>query len=369
MDVLKVAEVGLTEVGQAEVGQAPKSEGRQQSDGEGRRRSDGERYILQGISFTQAPLQKIAIAGATGSGKTTLMKIIAGLIQADTGEVFFENKRVKGPAGQLIPGFPGIAYLSQHFELRNNYRVEEILEYANRLPAAEKLYEICRIGHLLRRRTDQLSGGERQRIALARLLSTSPRLLLLDEPYSNLDPEHRNNLKAVVREIGEKLNITCMLVSHDPVDSLSWADEILVLEQGRMVQKDKPERIYRQPANEYTAGLFGGYNVLTPPQAVLFQVKPGIFRPEDFKLRGEGEGGVMGEGKGGVPGEGAVLGEGGMPGGKGVTGEVGRVSFAGRCNEVEVVLPGFQITVSVQDGRYAKGDRVSISIDHDNYHP
>jgi ABC-type sugar transport system ATPase subunit len=306
-------------------------------------RQEGGGYILEGISFVQGESQKIAIAGATGSGKTTLMKIIAGLVQADTGEVFFEDKKVKGPAEQLIPGFPGIAYLSQHFELRNNYRVAEILEYANTLPGAEELYEVCRIGHLLRRKTDQLSGGERQRIALARLLSTSPRLLLLDEPYSNLDPVHTNNLKAVVRDIGEKLKITCILVSHDPLDLLPWADEILVLEGGRMIQKDTPERLYRQPVNEYAAGLFGSYTILTPPQAALFHVKPGIFRPEDFKLTGEGEGGVMGE--------------------------IGRVDFAGYFYEVELLLPGFQIMVRVRGGRYVKGEPVYISIDYDNYHP
>lgn len=316
MDVLKVVEVG---------------------------RREGGVYILEGISFVQGESQKIAIAGATGSGKTTLLKIIAGLVQADTGEVFFENRKVKGPAEQLIPGFPGIAYLSQHFELRNNYRVAEILEYANTLPGADELYEVCRIGHLLRRKTDQLSGGERQRIALARLLSTSPRLLLLDEPYSNLDPVHTNNLKAVVRDIGEKLKITCILVSHDPLDLLSWADEILVLEGGRMIQKGSPEQVYRQPVNEYAAGLFGGYNILTPPQAAALRVKPGIFRPEHFKLTGEGDGGVMGE--------------------------VRRVSFAGPSYEVEIVLEGAPILVSSLSGGYSKGDRVSVSIDYDNYHP
>jgi ABC-type sugar transport system ATPase subunit len=318
---------------------------------EGISKQEGGTSILRGINFTQERLQKIAIAGATGSGKTTLLKIIAGLIQPDTGKVLFENKRVTGPAEQLIPGFPGIAYLSQHFELRNNYRVEEVLQYANILPEkrAAALYEVCRISHLLRRKTDQLSGGERQRIALARLLTTSPGLLLLDEPFSNLDPIHTDILKSVIRDIGEKLAITCMLVSHDPQDTLPWADEILVLEDGQVLQKGSPEQIYRQPVNEYVAGLFGNYNVIGPAAAAVLStipgiaVAPGIVRPEYFTITKEDNGGVKGE--------------------------VSRVSFAGRFYEVEVSLLESSITVSTPYGPFAKGDRVNISIDYDNYHP
>ena len=237
----------------------------------------GKDFALQEISFIQQSHQKIAIAGATGSGKTTLLKIIGGRAQADSGEVFFENKRVPGLAEKLIPGHPGIAYLSQHFELRNNYRVEEELAYTNSLSdkKAAAIYKVCRIDHLLQRKTDQLSGGERQRIALARLLTAAPRLLLLDEPFSNLDPIHKNNLKAVIHDIGEKLKITCILVSHDPLDTLSWADEILVLQDGRLLQRGSPERVYRQPVSEHAAGLFGKYNLLDPVQAAVFGNLPG----------------------------------------------------------------------------------------------
>src|SRR5580692_2230502 len=148
---------------------------------------------LSGISFVQQKGQKLALAGATGSGKSTLLKMIAGLLQPDEGEIWLDGQRVRGPLETLVPGHPGVAYLSQHFELWNNYRVGEILSYANDLSDEEAgtLYEMCRIDRLLGRRTDQLSGGERQRIALARLLVKPPRLLLLDEPYSNLDRIHK----------------------------------------------------------------------------------------------------------------------------------------------------------------------------------
>ncbi len=222
-------------------------------------------FVLNDISFSQESFQKTAIAGETGSGKTTLLKIIAGLVQPDSGTVFFQDTRIAGPDEQLVPGHPAIAYLSQHYELRNNYRVEELLEYANKLPETEAqlLYTVCRINHLVKRRTDQLSGGEKQRIALARLLVGSPKLLLLDEPFSNLDPIHKQILKSVIKDISEKLSITCLLTSHDPLDTLSWADEIMVLRDGKILQKGTPQEVYRHPVNEYIAGLFGNYYLLS----------------------------------------------------------------------------------------------------------
>ncbi len=212
--------------------------------------------LLKAITFTQQKFQKIAIAGETGSGKSTLLRIIAGLVQPDAGSVFLEGKRILGPEEKLVPGHQAIAYLSQQYELRNAYRVEEILSYANMIPEeeADKLYEICHITHLVKRRTDQLSGGEKQRIALARLLIGSPQLLLLDEPFSNLDMIHTGILKSVLRDIGDKLAITCLMVSHSPMDTLSWADEIFIMKEGAIIQKGTPVEIYRQPITSMLPG-------------------------------------------------------------------------------------------------------------------
>jgi ABC-type sugar transport system ATPase subunit len=251
-------------------------------------------YVVHDVSFVQETLQKIAITGETGSGKTTLLKIIAGLVQADDGTVLFENIRVKGPLEKLIPGHAGIAILSQHFELRNNYRVEEELESKNLLTdeEANRIYTVCRINHLLKRRTDQLSGGERQRIVLARLLTTRPRLLLLDEPFSNLDAVHKSIIKSVLADISSELHISCILVSHDAPDVLSWADHILVMQAGQIIQQGTPLTIYRQPVNEYCAGLFGEYNLLpgeskkmfTGSSTLLKENKQLMVRPEFFHI-------------------------------------------------------------------------------------
>ncbi len=217
--------------------------------------------VLQDISFKQERGTAIAISGESGAGKTTLLKIIAGLLQPDSGQVLFNGNRVEGPLEKLIPGHPKIAWLSQHFELRNHYRMEELLEMSNKLDPghAMNIYRICRIDHLMKRRSTQLSGGEKQRISLAALLSAAPELLLLDEPYSNLDPIHKNILKAVIDDVSQRLNINCILTSHDPFDTLPWADTIIVLRAGTVIQQATPHHIYHHPANEYVAGMFGKY--------------------------------------------------------------------------------------------------------------
>lgn len=255
------------------------------------KKKDGA-YILKEITFSQQPFQHIAIAGETGSGKSTLLKIIAGLVQPDEGVALLNGEKIKGPDDQLVPGHKGVAYLSQHFELRNNYWVHEILSYANRLekPEAEKIYAICRIEHLLGRRTHELSGGEKQRIATARLLINDPVLLLLDEPFSNLDLIHRNLMKAVINDITAHLKITTILVSHEPADILPWASELMLLKDGTIRQRGKPEQVYRNPLNKYCAGILGQYNLLNADQAErlsgqenpLWQGKDIIVRPEDL---------------------------------------------------------------------------------------
>ena len=215
--------------------------------------------VLRNVSLQINAGENLAIAGETGSGKSTLLKIIAGYIQADAGSVHFRDKRVLGPEEKLIPGHPSIAYLSQHFELRNNYRVEELMEYANHLPEDQfnRIIEDCQIGHLLKRRTDQLSGGEKQRIATARLLVGEPELLILDEPYSNLDMPHRQTMKEVIRTIQERQGITCVLVSHEPFDILSWADRLLVMRNGKWIQEGTPQAVYEKPVDDYVAGMLG----------------------------------------------------------------------------------------------------------------
>lgn len=311
-------------------------------------KSEGNQMVLNGVGFTQREGQKMAVVGETGSGKSTLLKIIGGLIQPDRGEVRFYGKRVEGPDEKLLPGHPGIVYLSQHFELRNHYRVAEELDYTNALPqdAANAIYEVCRITHLLNRWTDELSGGERQRIVLARLLVSSPRLLLLDEPFSNLDALHKNIIKSVIGEIGTQLNISCLLVSHEPTDILSWADEVMVMKEGRIIQQGTPEVVYRQPVNEYVAALFGTCNLMHPSEVAALWEWNGVphgkrlvVRPNQF---------IVTDANSTIAG-----------------GKVEGIRFYGNYYEIDVLLSGKKIVVQSDNGSFAKGDTVFISLSAD----
>jgi ABC-type sugar transport system ATPase subunit len=210
-------------------------------------KTQGQQKVLDRVHFTLPVHQRLAIAGETGSGKTTLLKMIGGLVQPEEGQVIFEGQRIEGPEEKLLPGHPAIAFLSQHFELRNNYRVEELLGYANKKSDEEafQLFRLCEIDHLLKRKTDQLSGGEKQRIALARLLVGTPRLLLLDEPFSNLDMIHKRTMKKVIENISRELGLTTILVSHDAGDLLSWSEQLILMQQGRIIQQGPPEEVYQ----------------------------------------------------------------------------------------------------------------------------
>jgi ABC-type Fe3+/spermidine/putrescine transport system ATPase subunit len=293
-------------------------------------------YTVKDFNLVQAAHQKIAIAGETGSGKTTLLRMIAGLLQPDAGEIRFKNERVVGPLEKLIPGHPGIAYLSQHFELRNNFWINEILEYANELDEedARLLYRVSRIEHLFQRKNDQLSGGERQRIALARLLTMKPELLLLDEPFSNLDMMHRNIMSSVIADIGEELGITLLAVLHDPADILSWADRILIMKNGQLVQEGTPQQVYHQPLNEYCAGLLGSYNIIASHTSPLNEKKL-LVRPENLRI---------------------VSSSNGM-----ISGVIKKISFRGNYYLIDVMVNDQSIRVQTNGNTLSPGSTVGIS--------
>ncbi len=236
---------------------------------------------------------KIGIAGETGSGKSTLLKIIAGLEKPEGGEALYNNNPIYPKLDRLIPGHPEMAYLSQSFELPKSISVWEFLDaQTNSERDIEIIARLCEITGLLHNATRSLSGGERQRVALARVLLHKPSVLLLDEPYSNLDPHHKRTMKKVVKNIGEKTRTTIIMVSHDPADLLPWADSILLMRDGAIIRRGTPKEIYNLPKDKYEAGLFGGFVELN---AKSWNVGKGdvIVRPERFCIGKEGKEGVI----------------------------------------------------------------------------
>lgn len=220
---------------------------------------------LKPLSFDLNPNERLGILGETGSGKTTLLRILAGLSQPDTGEIHIDKEKVLGPNRRLVPGNKSISYLSQYFELPKFIRVEEHLEipYGTSLEESNYIFRACQIFHLLDRGTEELSGGEKQRIALAKTLLKKPKVLLLDEPFSNLDFNHKRIIKKVINEVDKALGVIIIMVAHDPMDILSWASRIMVLRKGEVVQEDAPRQLYERPIDEYVAGLFGSYSLIS----------------------------------------------------------------------------------------------------------
>lgn len=236
-------------------------------------KSEEGRILVKRVNLSIPGMTKIGLMGETGSGKSTLMKMIAGLVQPSSGVLYFENNRIQGPDEVLLPGHQAIAYLSQHFELRNNYRVHELLEMANKMEddEAQRIYSICKIDHLLQRKVNQISGGERQRIALAKLLVGKPKILLLDEPFTNLDLFNNRIINGVIQQVSNEMALTCVLVSHDPAEILSWADELVVMQEGELVYQGNPKQAYYHPSNEYLAGLLGEYNHILSEHVLIRQ--------------------------------------------------------------------------------------------------
>ena len=310
-----------------------------------------ERLVVNNINFSQNSLQKTAIAGATGSGKTTLLKMIAGCIQPDSGKILFDDKIVLGPWEQLIPGHPKIAYLSQHFELLNNYKVDVLLERSNQLSNsdASEIYSICKIEHILKRKTNELSGGEKQRVALALQLIKLPKLLLLDEPYSNLDAVHKSIIKNVIQDVYENLKLSCIMVSHDAPDVLSWADDILIMQDGSIIQQGSPKEIYYHPINEYCAGLMGAYNLIdanafssiTNNKIINPLGKRVLIRPEQFSIEPNSDKGFM-----------AII---------------KKVSFWGSYYTLDVVASEIQLSIKTNTNDFKVDDIIFLSLSGNDF--
>ncbi|MFK7954339.1 MAG: ABC transporter ATP-binding protein [Ekhidna sp.] len=223
-----------------------------------------EQLVLNKLSLAVEERDNLAIVGETGSGKSTLLKTIGGLLDVDQGAVLFNEKRILGPKDTLIAGHDEIIYLSQHFELPKFITVLEHLDYEYKMGEEEayQIFKACQIEHLLDKNTRQLSGGEKQRVALVKELLKSPKVLLIDEPFSNLDFIHKQTIKETLEELKKMDDLTVIMVSHEPRDVLPWADKVVVMKDGGIIQSDTPQNVYGQPKNEYVAGLFGKYNLI-----------------------------------------------------------------------------------------------------------
>ena len=200
---------------------------------------------LDGVSLDVAAGEAIVILGPSGCGKTTLLRVIAGLELPDTGEVWLGGRQVAGPGRSVVPPHQrGIGFVFQDLALWPHLTVQKNLEFvlqSLKVPRAERQARIAdalklvRVDGLAQRYAHELSGGEQQRVALGRALVGAPRVLLLDEPLSSLDPELRSALRGELVRVKRALNVTSLYVTHDREDAAVLADRVVEMRAGRVV--------------------------------------------------------------------------------------------------------------------------------------
>lgn len=236
-----------------------------------------------GVSDISLTIEKgdfVAIVGESGSGKSTLLKLIYGTLGPNSGELNFKGGYIPGPHEKLIPGHDSMKMLSQDFNLNLYARVYENIEsmlsnenVQEKKQRSIEMMELLGISALANKRIVELSGGEQQRVALARAIITEPEVLLLDEPFSQLDAVLKTQFRADLKRLASELGITIIMVSHDPVDGLTLADQMFILKDGKLIESGKPDKIYNKPEHIYSARLLGNAFFLPSDEAKLMGLR------------------------------------------------------------------------------------------------
>lgn len=228
-----------------------------------------DKSVIKQIDFTINKGQNIAIIGESGCGKSTLLKLIYGLYDLNEGQIFWNETEVLGTKSNLVPGMSFMKYLSQDFDLMPYITVaENVGKYLSNVNLDKKqlrineLLEIVEMTEFATIKAKYLSGGQQQRVALARVLALEPEVLLLDEPFSQIDNFRKNALRRNLFAYLKSNGITCIVATHDSNDSLSFADETIVLQEGKLIAKANSLALYKNPSNKYIASLFGEVNEL-----------------------------------------------------------------------------------------------------------
>jgi len=289
-----------------------------------------------------------AIIGESGSGKSTLLKLLYGLLSPDTGEVQFKGARIWGPEEKLIPGHDAMKMVTQHTDDLNLFakvwdNVAAMLpatDLAAKQQKTEQVLKQLNMLHMAERRVADLSGGEKQRVAIARAIITRPQVLLLDEPFNQVDASFREGLQRDIRQIVKETGLTVIMVSHDPAEVLSMADELIVLQNGEIIEHGHPKSLYQLPKNLYTAQLLSNCNVLTASEAQLCGVHitnaHAVIYPEWIKLK------VITPNKSWV---------------------VKQVLFKGFYEDLILEQKGVSLRiVNEEPGKYTEGDKVAVRV-------
>ena len=264
------------------------------------KKSYGSTRIIEGLSFSLEQGAFLSLLGPSGSGKTTILRCIAGLElpDADSGPVELGGIVFSGN-GRLVPAERrGMGMVFQNYAVWPHLDVFENVAFPLRIAKnkgnevsitkrVDEVLGLVRLGDYARRLPHQLSGGQQQRVALARALVSTPKLLLLDEPLSNLDAMLREDLGAEIRRLQKSLKLTTILVTHDQKEALSLSDRILVLDKGRIAADGAPEHLYADPPSEFVAEFLAG------GQRLAHRAKTQVYLPRRWRIVPGAEAGAM----------------------------------------------------------------------------
>ncbi|WP_290814236.1 ABC transporter ATP-binding protein [Halovivax sp.] len=233
-------------------------------------KSYGDEHVIRECSLGVREGEILTLLGPSGCGKTTTLRLIAGLEDPDAGEIRLGAESVAGNGRFVPPEERGVGVVFQEFALFPHLTARENVAFGLRdRPAAERdarvteLLELVGLGDQLEAYPDELSGGQQQRVALARSLAPEPEMLLLDEPFSNLDVDLRVEMREEVRRIIKDAGVTAVSVTHDQEEALSISDRVAVMNEGRIEQVDLPERVFQRPKSRFVAGFLGHASFLS----------------------------------------------------------------------------------------------------------
>jgi sulfate transport system ATP-binding protein len=245
----------------------------------------GDFAALEDVSIEVPSGSLTALLGPSGSGKSTLLRVIAGLETPATGTVELDGVDVSGQAARKR----GVGFVFQHYAAFKHMTVRENVAFGLKVrkrPRAEvrkrvdELLELVQIAGWADHYPAQLSGGQRQRMALARALAVEPKVLLLDEPFGALDARVRKDLRTWLRRLHDEMHVTTIFVTHDQEEAMDIADQIVLMNHGRIEQVGEPRELYEEPANEFVMTFVGPVN----------RLGESFVRPHDLELRGEPNG-------------------------------------------------------------------------------
>ena len=257
------------------------------------RHAYGDQVVVRGLSFALARGMIGCLLGPSGCGKTTVLRCIAGFEALQEGEIRLSGKVVSQPGAALRPEKRRVGMVFQDYALFPHLRIADNIVFglhgappAQRAARLRELAELAGLEELLQKYPHEISGGQQQRVALARALAPRPELLLLDEPFSNLDVDLRERLSHEVRDIIRASGATAILVTHDQHEAFAMADEIGIMHEGRIQQWDTAYNVYHRPANRFVAD-FVGQGVFLPARALSpneLEIELGVLKSDKMPL-------------------------------------------------------------------------------------